>query len=153
MREPRPAAARDDAPALGLDNLLAGFRFMRRTPVLLAAITLDLFAVLFGGAVALLPIYAKDILHVGPSGGSRAQPGAPSPSGASAGARIGRATGSRSWDSTRPASAIRMPSASGANSASSWKRPFVVMARSPNAATAASRRLVRRNCRQARHGA
>ncbi len=49
-------------------SVLAGFRFLRESRVLLAAITLDLFAVLFGGAVALLPIYAKDILHVGPEG-------------------------------------------------------------------------------------
>jgi MFS family permease len=42
--------------------------FIRRHPVFLAAITLDLFAVLFGGAVALLPVFAKDILHVGPVG-------------------------------------------------------------------------------------
>ena len=41
---------------------------MRRTPVLLGAISLDLFAVLFGGAVALLPIFAKDVLEVGPAG-------------------------------------------------------------------------------------
>ena len=41
---------------------------MRRTKVILAAITLDMFAVLFGGAVALLPIYATDILNVGPQG-------------------------------------------------------------------------------------
>ena len=38
------------------------------TKVILAAITLDLFAVLLGGATALLPIFAKDILHVGPDG-------------------------------------------------------------------------------------
>jgi MFS family permease len=49
-------------------DLFAGFAFIRRHPVFLAAITLDLFAVLFGGAVALLPIFAKDILHVGPAG-------------------------------------------------------------------------------------
>ena len=48
--------------------LIEGFRFMRDTKVILAAITLDMFAVLFGGAVALLPIYATDILHVGPQG-------------------------------------------------------------------------------------
>jgi MFS family permease len=41
---------------------------VRRTPVLLGAISLDLFAVLFGGAVALLPIFAKDVLEVGPAG-------------------------------------------------------------------------------------
>jgi MFS family permease len=43
-------------------------RFVWRTELLLAAITLDLFAVLLGGATALLPIFAKDILNVGPSG-------------------------------------------------------------------------------------
>jgi len=47
---------------------LAGFRFVWRNPLFLAAITLDLFAVLLGGAVALLPIFAKDILEVGPTG-------------------------------------------------------------------------------------
>ncbi|HNK63926.1 MAG TPA: MFS transporter, partial [Anaerolineales bacterium] len=51
-----------------MDSLLEGFRFMRDTKVILAAITLDMFAVLFGGAVALLPIYATDILKVGPQG-------------------------------------------------------------------------------------
>ncbi|HEX9894644.1 MAG TPA: MFS transporter [Gemmatimonadales bacterium] len=49
-------------------EIFAGFRFIRRTPVYLAAITLDLLAVLLGGAVALLPVYAKDILAVGPAG-------------------------------------------------------------------------------------
>ncbi len=49
-------------------SLVEGFRFMRDTKVILAAITLDMFAVLFGGAVALLPIYATDILNVGPQG-------------------------------------------------------------------------------------
>jgi MFS family permease len=48
--------------------LKEGFRFMRDTKVILAAITLDMFAVLFGGAVALLPIYATDILKVGAQG-------------------------------------------------------------------------------------
>ena len=42
--------------------------FVRRTPVLLGAISLDLVAVLFGGAVALLPLFARDILEVGPVG-------------------------------------------------------------------------------------
>ena len=41
---------------------------IRRTPVLFGAISLDLFAVLFGGAVALLPVFAKDVLDVGPAG-------------------------------------------------------------------------------------
>jgi MFS family permease len=49
-------------------ELFAGFAFIRANPVFLAAILLDLFAVLFGGAVALLPIFAKDILHAGPVG-------------------------------------------------------------------------------------
>ncbi len=49
-------------------DLFAGFAFIRRHPAFLAAMTLDLFAVLFGGAVALLPIFAKDILQVGPVG-------------------------------------------------------------------------------------
>lgn len=52
----------------GLRELLAGVRFVRDHPVLLGAISLDLFAVLFGGATALLPIYARDILAVGPGG-------------------------------------------------------------------------------------
>jgi MFS family permease len=60
-----PAAAET---AVGLDEVLAGVRLIRRTNVLLGAISLDLFAVLFGGAVALLPIFAKDILDVGPTG-------------------------------------------------------------------------------------
>ena len=51
-----------------LESLLAGLRFVRRTPVLLGAISLDLVAVLFGGAVALLPVFARDVLDVGPVG-------------------------------------------------------------------------------------
>jgi MFS family permease len=50
------------------ESLGAGIRFVRREPVLLAALTLDLFSVFFGGATALLPIFAADILHVGPEG-------------------------------------------------------------------------------------
>jgi len=53
---------------LGIASLTAGVRFIRRTEVLLGAISLDLFAVLFGGAVALLPLFARSILHVGPFG-------------------------------------------------------------------------------------
>jgi MFS family permease len=48
--------------------LIAGFTFIRSRPVILGAISLDLFAVLLGGATALLPIYAGEILHVGPWG-------------------------------------------------------------------------------------
>ena len=54
--------------AASLDVLLAGFRYVRRTPILLGSISLDLFAVLLGGAVALMPIFAQDILHAGPRG-------------------------------------------------------------------------------------
>lgn len=48
--------------------LVEGVRFLGQTQVMLAAITLDLFAVLLGGATTLLPIYAKNILHIGPMG-------------------------------------------------------------------------------------
>jgi MFS family permease len=51
-----------------LGGLLAGLRFVRRTPIMLGAISLDLVAVLFGGAVALLPLFARDVLEVGPAG-------------------------------------------------------------------------------------
>jgi MFS family permease len=51
-----------------IESLVAGMRFVRDTKVILAALTLDLFAVLFGGATALLPIFAKDVLQVGPEG-------------------------------------------------------------------------------------
>jgi predicted MFS family arabinose efflux permease len=62
----RPAVVTDGAPGLG--ELVAGVRFVMRTRILLGAIGLDLFAVLFGGAVALLPVYARTILDVGPVG-------------------------------------------------------------------------------------
>jgi MFS family permease len=48
--------------------MFAGFGFIFQKPVVLGAISLDLFAVVLGGATALLPIYAKDILHTGPWG-------------------------------------------------------------------------------------
>jgi MFS family permease len=51
-----------------LSNMLEGFRFIWRNQIILGAISLDLFAVLMGGVVALLPVYAEDILHLGPSG-------------------------------------------------------------------------------------
>ncbi len=51
-----------------LASIAAGVSFIRRTRIILAAITLDMFAVLLGGATALLPIYADDILHSAPSG-------------------------------------------------------------------------------------
>ena len=51
-----------------LRSLIVGFKFVFASPIILGTITLDLFAVLLGGATALLPVYAKDILQVGPSG-------------------------------------------------------------------------------------
>lgn len=61
-----------------LASILGGFRYIWKEKVVLGAISLDLFAVLLGGAVALLPIYARDILHVGEVGLGflRAAPGA-----------------------------------------------------------------------------
>jgi MFS family permease len=53
---------------MSLESLLGGFRFVFGHRVILGAITLDMFAVLFGGATGLLPQYAKDILKVGPQG-------------------------------------------------------------------------------------
>ena len=59
---------RPDAPfqprKMTVTNLAAGLRFVFATPIILATITLDLFAVLLGGATALMPVYARDILHV-----------------------------------------------------------------------------------------
>jgi hypothetical protein len=49
-----------------LETLFAGFRYIRQSPIVLGAISLDLFAVLLGGVTALLPIYARDILEAGP---------------------------------------------------------------------------------------
>jgi MFS family permease len=57
-----------DAPAPTAKSLLEGMHFVRDNKLILSAISLDLFAVLFGGATALLPIYAADILHAGASG-------------------------------------------------------------------------------------
>ena len=51
-----------------VDSLLGGLRYVARTPALIGSMALDLFAVFFGGAIALLPIFATDILHVGPVG-------------------------------------------------------------------------------------
>jgi len=58
----------DAPPAGGVERAAEGVRFVRDRPVVLGAISLDLFAVLLGGATALLPVYARDILHVGPVG-------------------------------------------------------------------------------------
>ena len=53
---------------VGLDSVFAGIRYIRSRPSILGAISLDLFAVLLGGATALLPVYARDILTTGPWG-------------------------------------------------------------------------------------
>src|SRR5690606_10060829 len=62
---------------ISLQTLLAGLTFIRSRPVIFGAISLDLVAVLLGGAVSLLPVYASDILNVGPAGlgALRAAPG------------------------------------------------------------------------------
>ncbi len=74
LKVPRPDGPRE---RMNLESLLAGVRYVRRVDVILAAITLDLFAVLFGGATYLLPVFAKDILYVGAAGFGwlRAAPG------------------------------------------------------------------------------
>jgi MFS family permease len=62
--------ARLAAPSQGgaLARIAAGIAYTRERPILIGAISLDLFAMLLGGATALLPIYARDILHIGPAG-------------------------------------------------------------------------------------
>ena len=55
-------------PAANLSTVFEGFRYIWRAKLILGAISLDLFAVLLGGAVALLPVYAKEILEAGPWG-------------------------------------------------------------------------------------
>jgi MFS family permease len=64
-RQPGVAAVKEK---MTVSSLIAGFRFVFANQIILGTITLDLFAVLLGGATALLPVYAKDILRVGPSG-------------------------------------------------------------------------------------
>jgi len=65
-RRPVPVS---DAPVLGFrESLKEGFRFVFQTQIVLYAISLDLFSVLFGGVVAILPIFAEDILKVGAEG-------------------------------------------------------------------------------------
>ena len=61
-------AEKDVSLASRYERVVEGVRFVRDRPIVLGAISLDLFAVLLGGAVALLPVYARDILHVGPTG-------------------------------------------------------------------------------------
>lgn len=63
----KPAQALETA-ATSLETILGGFKYIWNQKIVLGAISLDLFAVLLGGAVALMPIYAKDILDLGPTG-------------------------------------------------------------------------------------
>jgi MFS family permease len=63
----RPAA-RAKAAGVGVEGVFSGLRFILQRPMIFGAISLDMFAVLLGGATALLPAYAQDILHVGPWG-------------------------------------------------------------------------------------
>ena len=76
MRIPRQAIMKKDKEPIS-KSLGEGLKFVFRTQLVLAALSLDMFAVLFGGAVALLPVYAIDILHVGEIGYGwmRAAPG------------------------------------------------------------------------------
>ncbi|OCP38323.1 MFS transporter [Ensifer sp. LC163] len=64
---PKPAA-RSKASAQSWETITAGFRYIKAEKVVLGAISLDLFAVLLGGAVALMPVFARDILDLGPWG-------------------------------------------------------------------------------------
>jgi hypothetical protein len=57
-----------DKKPVTVQAVFAGFRYIRHNPVVLGAISLDLFAMLLGGVTALLPIYAKDVLETGPWG-------------------------------------------------------------------------------------
>jgi MFS family permease len=65
IKVPRPSVTNTTQ---GWADWFAGIAFVRRNPAVLGTISLDLFAVLLGGATALLPIYARDILHTGPWG-------------------------------------------------------------------------------------
>jgi MFS family permease len=64
----RPVRSTSPPQPFRFGNLLEGLRFVLRRRTVLGAISLDLFAVLFGGATAMMPIYASDVLHVGPVG-------------------------------------------------------------------------------------
>jgi MFS family permease len=60
--------ASKDSESTALQRALAGLHYLRTQPIVLGAISLDLFAVLIGGVNALLPVFARDVLHVGPAG-------------------------------------------------------------------------------------
>ena len=63
-----PRASATEKKGFTLDTMLAGLRYVMSTRLLLGSISLDLFAVLFGGAVSLMPIFAEDVLHSGANG-------------------------------------------------------------------------------------
>ncbi len=65
--KPKPIPEKKNSESL-LESLSVGFKFVFKNNIVLSALSLDMFAVLFGGAVALLPIFASDILMVGPEG-------------------------------------------------------------------------------------
>jgi MFS family permease len=62
------SAGKNEREPISLRTVLAGFNFIGKKKMILGSISLDMFAVLLGGAVALLPVYAKEILHTGPWG-------------------------------------------------------------------------------------
>jgi MFS family permease len=64
----RIVSAARSTDTVSLRTVLAGFRFIWEKKLILGSISLDMFAVLLGGAVALLPVYAREILHTGPWG-------------------------------------------------------------------------------------
>lgn len=68
LRRLKPKPPGISAEKKTLEAVAEGLKYVFKTKEVLGAITLDLFAVLFGGAVAMVPVYAKDILHVGPIG-------------------------------------------------------------------------------------
>ncbi len=65
IRIERPKSVPERTPVT-VESVFAGVSFIRSRPIMLGAISLDMFAVLLGGATAMLPVYARDILHAGP---------------------------------------------------------------------------------------
>lgn len=63
-----PRTNGDDKPTLGLEALIAGYKFVWKTPIILGLITLDLVAMFFAGVTALLPVFTLEILAIGPWG-------------------------------------------------------------------------------------
>lgn len=66
--KPRPIPPNETGTAELWSSLREGLSYVKRTPIILYAISLDMFSVLFGGVVAILPVFAEDILKVGPEG-------------------------------------------------------------------------------------